>query len=678
LEELNQLLQGLSMRWPDNGEVLSSLHRRSEGNPLLVLSQLQVLLEEEFSQATDPTWQLPDAWPSALPAFARELIRHRIERMPLSRQRVLHIISIWAEEIPVTILEKIWDASSEELQNHLHELVSAGFLVFTEKGYAYTHHMHRHVVYETLMDEPRRKWLHWQAVLCLRAQGSRHAPQWRIRLAYHSERAGHPLWAIHYLVQALYHCRNHRENEEGLRLAERGLRLLEQLEQKLTQRPSLRRRWLNKKFQLLREEAWIQRHRGHRAGLETVLTRLKQLKAQLSENLRQQADVEYLQGALYVRSSQYQRALECLQTACSLYQQLQDTGGEAASYLEMGHAHFDVGSYAQAHDRLTQSLVLFEKVGDRENQAEVCLRLGHIAMRQGDSPRANECYQKALDLSRRAKSEQMEGKTLRALSYTHLQEGRYEKVLQMCEQAQKIAEKLGDLRNRFFSLSNQATAFYFLGRLGNAADCCQQALKLATDAGNPIEHGQICRQFGRILREEKQFTQSLAYINRALEIFEGAGARHDQAEALRARAETELATSTLGCALSDIHEALRIASELKLAAVSLRCRATESLILLELERHSEALGAAKEVLQSEHAYMLGKDQIARVHFTCFHAACSLDQHAEALEYLKNAQSLVSEMAQLIENQELRQSFFAARWHRDLIRTSKDFFGQAPS
>ncbi|MBI1743613.1 tetratricopeptide repeat protein [Candidatus Acetothermia bacterium] len=670
-DNVQQLLNALSVNTEGKEKAIATLYEHGEGNPFFITSQIQALFEEGALGTQGKGWSFPDEWPGALPASAKDVIRHRVERMPPSRQRVLQIIATWGEEIQWSFLEKVWEGERDELQSHLQELISSGFLVSNEQNYSFSLHAYREMAYE-MMDETRRKWLHWQIVHHLRSQESKHSPQWKIRLAHHCERAGHSLWAIHYVVRAVHDCRKHYENNEGLKLTEKGHHLLDEIESKLTQKPWLRRRWLNKKFQLLREEAWIQRHTGKPAELEPLVKQLAELFEQLNENSRRRAELECLQAALHERSSRYDQVFKPAQTAREIYRQLQDLSGEAECLYEIGRAHFGLEDYGQARQCFVQSASLFRKLRDYDSEIESLNRLGNVEIRYGNPEKGLAHHQQALRLSQRILSEQLEGKTLRAMGHVYLQVGNYEKALKLFEQSQVISEKFGDYESSTFAFSNKASAYYLMGAFEKAADCCRQALTRAGKWGNPVECGQISRQLGWILKALGRFEEARACLESAIQTFREMGLPSEQAEGLRRLAETDLAMGEAERALTEIRHALSLEPKLTLTAAC--CYGTASAAFLKLGHFREAVQAAEEALRINHQMNLGSDILANVYFRHFQALYALPREDEALASLQKAHSLLSEMIQNYKTPELRRSFMSVPWRRELLDAAKQLLG----
>ena len=92
----------------------------------------------------------------------------------------------------------------------------------------------------------------------------------------------------------------------------------------------------------------------------------------------------------------HHQALTACQQALTLFQELGDRDGQAATLDSLGYANHHLGQHTQAIDCYQHALDLERNLGDRYGEAETLTHLGDTHHAAGDPQAARDAWQHAL------------------------------------------------------------------------------------------------------------------------------------------------------------------------------------------------------------------------------------------------------------------------------------------
>jgi len=223
-----------------------------------------------------------------------------------------------------------------------------------------------------------------------------------------------------------------------------------------------------------------------RARLETIL----QIAG--TGYAKQRARVCIFLGALSTSLGDYAAAQRFLQQSLTLYEELQDRWGIAASLNALGVSAYDSVQYDAAQSNLERSLEYWRELGNRLEIARCLHNLASLAKVQGDYARAQEALQEATEIF-----EEVRDRTGAAWSIN--QQG-------------DIAREQGDL--------DRATAFYY------------RALMAFRESGDRWGYARSLTDLGQVYCEQSQHETAREAYREALEIFAELGHKRGVARAL--------------------------------------------------------------------------------------------------------------------------------------------------
>jgi tetratricopeptide (TPR) repeat protein len=235
--------------------------------------------------------------------------------------------------------------------------------------------------------------------------------------------------------------------------------------------------------------------REGRARLETVLrlagTGWKKERARVSNFL----------GAITTAQGDYPAAEHFLQQSLSLYEDLGDESGIAASLNALAVSARDRGDYSVAQSHFERSLACWRMLPDRLATARCLHNLAEVVKVRGDYPRARWASREAAD----------------------------------------IFEELGDHAGGAWSINQQGDIARAQGDLTAARGLYQRALAVFREAGDPWGSARSLTDLAYIDGAQGNYLAAHAACREALKIFAGLGHRRGIARALEGSACLALA-----------------------------------------------------------------------------------------------------------------------------------------
>jgi predicted ATPase/DNA-binding winged helix-turn-helix (wHTH) protein len=229
-----------------------------------------------------------------------------------------------------------------------------------------------------------------------------------------------------------------------------------------------------------------------------------------AERSKERARVAHFLGALTTAQGDYPAAESFLQQSLSLYEELGDQSGVAASLNALAVSARDRGDYESAQSNFERSLACWRLLPDRLAIARCLHNLANVVRVRGDYPRARWA---------------------------------------LCE-ATDIFEELGDRTGAAWSINQQGDIARAQGDMAAARGLYERALSAFREAGDPWGSARSLTDLGYIDCEQGDHLAAHAAYREALEIFAGLGHRRGMARALEGSACLALARGHAARALT--------------------------------------------------------------------------------------------------------------------------------
>ncbi len=136
-----------------------ALYRETDGNPFFTLEVLRHLFESGvLVQATNGRWSAAtDLAEVGLPESVREVIGQRVRRLGEPTHAVLSQAAVVGRDFDLELLAAVCEQSEDELLDLLEPATRAGVVIEQANGFAFTHTLIQHSLYEALISARRRR-----------------------------------------------------------------------------------------------------------------------------------------------------------------------------------------------------------------------------------------------------------------------------------------------------------------------------------------------------------------------------------------------------------------------------------------------------------------------------------------------------------------------------------------
>jgi class 3 adenylate cyclase/tetratricopeptide (TPR) repeat protein len=346
-EELLQALVG-------DGAELAPLKRllidRTEGNPFFLEESVRTLVETGALVGERGMYRLmADVTAIHVPATVQALLAGRIDRLPPQEKRLLQASSVIGKDVPVALLEALFQEREGDLHRTLVHLQAAEFLyetrLFPELEYSFKHALTHEVAYASLLHE-RRQALHLNILEALEQRQSAQPSEEAERLARHA--VGAEAWdkGARYLRLAAQKTITRSSYGTAVELLQQALSALE----RLPETPETLAQAIDTRLDL--RVALIPLGRYH--DVLTVMREAEALATKLGDRARLGRVLADISARLRNVTGEHRQAIEVGQRALAIAVESGDRELEIEASYRSGQAHFAVGDYRQAFNLLSR------------------------------------------------------------------------------------------------------------------------------------------------------------------------------------------------------------------------------------------------------------------------------------------------------------------------------------
>ncbi|WP_017721780.1 CHAT domain-containing protein [Kamptonema formosum] len=278
---------------------------------------------------------------------------------------------------------------------------------------------------------------------------------------------------------------------------------------------------------LMRLSAVILERRGEREmakwlkNLATILAAIMRGASPVAQTKKAEADKLFQQGIDQYYASKYREAWQSWQQALTLYREIGNRRGEAASLGNLGNAYDSLGQYTEAIQYHQQSLEIAREIGDRRGEAASLGNLGNAYDSLGRYTEAIEYHQQQLEIAREIGDRRGEAASLGGLGNAYDSLGQYTLAIEYHQQQSlEIEREIGDRRGEAASLGNLGNAYRKLQQIPEAIQKYQDALEIFTPTGFPVECVKLGRNLGDTHFQAQEWEQAISAYEKALEAVE--------------------------------------------------------------------------------------------------------------------------------------------------------------
>jgi class 3 adenylate cyclase/tetratricopeptide (TPR) repeat protein len=539
--------------------VTEAIVDKADGNPLY-LEQLALHAGEARGARAAAT----------VPNTIRDVVMARIDRLPDQTKRLLQTASVIGREFSNRLLRAAWQGANP-IEPHLRELIRLEFIYERtgdeHTGYVFRHALTQETAYAGLLESYRRT-LHTVVGRTIEDFYQGRTEEVAEQLALHFGRSDEAEKAVDYTVQAAEKAQRRWANSEALAYFDDALRRLDAMPD--TEANRLRR--IDAVLKQAEVRYGLAQYTEHLQVLEGIRGIVKD-----TDDPRRRAAWHYWTGLLNsVTGSRSEIAIEHCREAANLasVHALHDIEALAAACL--AQVYTIAGLLRNAVEAGERALAYFEARGDRWWAARTLWFLSTAANYLGEWEMSLDYCRRGLDHG--AALNDPRYRSVQPVAWwrmgsTYIQQGDVERGLQCCDEALALAPILprdsamakgvrgyGQIKAGQFDagIANLREALAWLGRSGlryayltdalrlaeghlrrgdttNAQPLIQDILEVSRASGYLHFEGRASWLMGDCFAAEDSIAAE-DYIETAMRILEGVGARNDLAKAMLTRA----------------------------------------------------------------------------------------------------------------------------------------------
>jgi len=260
--------------------------------------------------------------------------------------------------------------------------------------------------------------------------------------------------------------------------------------------------------------------------------------------------------ALHQRLTKYATALQ-------LWQQIADSGRQAACLAHMGEVYYRLHEPEKALEYLNQALPLSRTADNKRVEAGTLNILARIYASHGEFQRSFEYEEQALALFRTLKNRVGESTVLNNIGVNYERTGESAKALQCYMQVLAVDRALEDRRSEALALNNIGTEYYHLGEPQKALEYLQQGLEVVHTFKDPYMEAAILVDMGAAYDRLGEPQKALDNFQQSLSFSQTVGDSESVALALNNIGFEYMALGEMEKALDFLHRALTIRHNLK-------------------------------------------------------------------------------------------------------------------
>lgn len=267
-------------------------------------------------------------------------------------------------------------------------------------------------------------------------------------------------------------------------------------------------------------------------------------------------------GLAHSDLGEHRKALEYLEKALPIAQELRDRGEEARAYAGFGIANYSLGGYRKAIEYGEKALQIAQELGDREKEASVYGNLGLAYDSLGEYRKAIEHHEKALQIVQELGDREKEGRVYGDLGNEYGSLGKRRKALECNNKALQIAQELGDRKGEGLALGNLGNEYGSLGEYNKAIEFLQKSLEVAQELDDRGEEGKVYGDLGHKYGSLGESNKAIEHYEKSLQIAQELGDRGDEGRAYGGLGNEYGSLGDHRKAIGYLEKSLQIAQEL--------------------------------------------------------------------------------------------------------------------
>ncbi|MBV9790132.1 MAG: tetratricopeptide repeat protein [Chloroflexi bacterium] len=229
-----------------------------------------------------------------------------------------------------------------------------------------------------------------------------------------------------------------------------------------------------------------------RSGFYPELIRMNE---ELLEHEEHPASLSWI-GQAHIVQSNYREAQEKLELALTLFQEIGDREGEAATWHNLATIDLHQGDYSAARDKYGHALTMRQTMRDQAREAITWHNLASLDLEIGDYPAARDKFQRALTMFQEVDDYGNEAATWHQLASIDLKQGDYSAARDKFQRSLAITQAIGERHGESATWHQLATLDVGMSDYSAAYDKFQRSLSISQTIGNRASEAATWYQLG--------------------------------------------------------------------------------------------------------------------------------------------------------------------------------------
>jgi tetratricopeptide (TPR) repeat protein len=299
---------------------------------------------------------------------------------------------------------------------------------------------------------------------------------------------------------------------------------------------------------------------------------------------RKESDLNYLKARVYMRTAEYDIALDFAQKALVTRRENRDEYEIAESLNLIGVIHISKGEYQKANECFQESLKIFDKFDNKKATTKIFNNLGMISWRTGDLWKASNFFQKSLSLAEELEDFTNIGVLHLNIGLIYVNQGELNLALRSLQKSLAICKELDLKRPLSLCLNNIGLVYHARGDFKQALHYYQDSLVLVQELESNHDIALCYNNIGEIYSSMGKYDEALNQIEKSLSLFQEIRAIPDITLPLFNLVDLSLYLGLLQKAQSYLQQLQEINTKEEDKIISQRYRLAEALVLKHSRR----------------------------------------------------------------------------------------------
>jgi tetratricopeptide (TPR) repeat protein len=242
---------------------------------------------------------------------------------------------------------------------------------------------------------------------------------------------------------------------------------------------------------------------------------------------RKKSDLDYLQARIFLRTADYNKALDFAQKALIVRREHKHQYEIAECLNLLGIIQISKGDYQKANEYLQESLEIFDNYDNKKATAKIYNNLGMNYWRKGNLLKALSFFQESLALAEELKSFPLIGTSHLNIGLIYVNQGELNLALESFQKSIVLCKEFGLKRPLSLCLNNIGLIFHAKGDFEQALRYYQDSLVLFQELDNNHDMAICYNNIGEIYKSMEKYDEALDQIEKSLTLFQEIGAIPD-------------------------------------------------------------------------------------------------------------------------------------------------------